>query len=456
MKRFFSKSKREKGFTLVEMVVVIVILGILGGVGTVGYSGYVQKAQDVNDNTMLAYVNRAFSSACWEKGIDPRGVDDAYGFIWPSDNPSTGAEKGMVQIVASSVDPSGAAFDNFFKTVAENASVADSNSDTPTKFLRHFSLNYVEGEGRFELGEGKRVFAADLGILIDEAINNQFKDSVFFDKDDPDSVKKLMSATDAISLTLSQGQPGEAVKGIAADGDGELHRYLTEVCGYSEDDIATVIKIGVKDVEDCDGNVTQEPDYQESDAQQITAAAILYTADSISNMTASQLTQVIKNANPSIYPSTLSEISETSTQYAAIVGFANSPYSEGFTATLSSVSIDPAKENGVKSGNYTNYTTLKNYLSVGTQIGGSNLSSLYNRLSSNPQYIEYLSAEDGLEQDMEGYIAAMQILSNSKSVLADETGKLDLTLLKAANKSPDKGFGRYTGTVNTVLSYFEE
>lgn len=69
--------KKNGGFTLVELIVVIAILAILAAVAVPAYSGYIEKANQAGDQTLIAAINRAFTSTCVENGIPVTSIGTA-------------------------------------------------------------------------------------------------------------------------------------------------------------------------------------------------------------------------------------------------------------------------------------------------------------------------------------------------------------------------------------------
>ena len=70
-------TKKNGGFTLVELIVVIAILAILAAIAVPAYSGYISKANEAADQQLLAAVNTAFAAACLENNVDMLEVDYA-------------------------------------------------------------------------------------------------------------------------------------------------------------------------------------------------------------------------------------------------------------------------------------------------------------------------------------------------------------------------------------------
>ena len=59
MKNFFKKSRSNKGFSLVELIVVIAIMAIIAGVSIPIYNVYIDKAEKGNDVALVGDVIKA-------------------------------------------------------------------------------------------------------------------------------------------------------------------------------------------------------------------------------------------------------------------------------------------------------------------------------------------------------------------------------------------------------------
>ena len=70
-------SSRNKGFTLVELIVVIAILAVLSGIAIPAYSNYIRRANEASDRQLIGAVNMAFAAACLENGYDHTKVESA-------------------------------------------------------------------------------------------------------------------------------------------------------------------------------------------------------------------------------------------------------------------------------------------------------------------------------------------------------------------------------------------
>ena len=65
---------KNKGFSLVELIVVIAIMAILVGVAVPVYTSYIEKADRAKDEALLDEINQAFAVVRAENNIDLNGL----------------------------------------------------------------------------------------------------------------------------------------------------------------------------------------------------------------------------------------------------------------------------------------------------------------------------------------------------------------------------------------------
>lgn len=68
---------KNKGFSLVELIVVIAIMAILVGVAVPVYTSYIEKANAAKDEQLLGEINSAFNVVCAGTALDINTVTDA-------------------------------------------------------------------------------------------------------------------------------------------------------------------------------------------------------------------------------------------------------------------------------------------------------------------------------------------------------------------------------------------
>lgn len=75
---FRKLARRDRGFTMIEMMVVLIIIAILIGVGIRFYSGYIENSRVTKAKTQLATMMAGLDAYYAEKGTypDPSKMDE--------------------------------------------------------------------------------------------------------------------------------------------------------------------------------------------------------------------------------------------------------------------------------------------------------------------------------------------------------------------------------------------
>lgn len=72
--------KRQKGFTIVELLIVIVIIGILAAITIVAYNGIQQRARDSARTSDIAGIQKALELYRADNGVYPSVGSDNSGY----------------------------------------------------------------------------------------------------------------------------------------------------------------------------------------------------------------------------------------------------------------------------------------------------------------------------------------------------------------------------------------
>lgn len=114
------KKQREKGFTLIELMIVVAIIGILASVAIPAYTGYTQRAQVSEGFTIANGIKIAVAEFAVANGAFPSAADITKGIGAPVtgkySSANTSAGTGVVTVTMSGAGVVGA--DVAGKTIA--------------------------------------------------------------------------------------------------------------------------------------------------------------------------------------------------------------------------------------------------------------------------------------------------------------------------------------------------
>ena len=270
------QTRKNDGFTLVELIVVIAILAILAGIAVPAYSGYIEKANVAADEQLLHAVNIAFLSAAAEHADGT--VSNA--------SLSYGGSTGAVTVTGvASVTSSGAPDLDALKTAF--ATYYGDNNAAAFKTVARLKFNSTTH--MFEI----------LSTVTQQSAVDAFNKSNWAGK------------TEELADTVNN-LAGMLANRIATDGIKELYDdFMTE--------------------EEYNGFMSKYNLTEESSDTELANATVMYVADKLSGHTAESIGAIMQAGGTQQLITEIGAIPAAAMMYGLMNGYANSEYNTGYT-----------------------------------------------------------------------------------------------------------------------------
>ena len=356
-----------------------------------------KKANEAADLQLLGAVNTAFASASYDAGqYDGR----------PSGGAASLAADGKVEKVISTVDRNGEFFQKYFS----------GNQDS--RFKVYTNLAYDRATGTFHGAVLTAATDKDGNTVLHYSINGQDYEFTAT-QEQLDAFRDSTFGGEKMTMNDLTGNVGGMINALnSALGGGNFLASVLQTAGMNLE------TLGIKPDEN--GN------YSELDKQRLANAALLLTASKTDETTAETLLallapdeeETLDEKLPGLFSS--SDVGETMSNVGAMYGimtaFAYSEQAKGWTTT-----VDDKEYNAEQYYNYVNQQ-------IAAAAGEKNIDKIFAALGQlgafaqdeegmTLQFMNYITGTEPLDEnaqinkDLDGYISAMQALSQNQEGL---------------------------------------
>ena len=347
---------KNKGFSLVELIVVIAIMAILVGVAVPVYTNYIDKANAAKDEQLLGEINNAFAIVCAGEAldintvtnatiaVDDDGAIDLAGMkVYTASGEVAGIAAKMVEVLGE-----GLKF-NTIETISYNK--------TTHKFVAGELLAFQYGGGTIYLSP------ADIEALKNSTFATEMTVEELLNKvSDVTGYAALMSGSSALNKIFNSDEFKASAAAALKIDPSELGNTAVELAQKMVDE-------GLA------------PDFSTAIAQVNANAAVLFAAQNATKMTPADITALLSNDGAS----------------SKITGKLNS---------------DPGtalSQAALAYGMYTAYaySTGDQALIDATEDPALVLSGL-----DDDDFQAYMTSEQG-QKDLEGYLSSLNMINSS-------------------------------------------